>query len=156
MSVAGRAGRVPTMSESVSMSAETVPCPFCEADLGVRAKKCRHCGEWVSRSCEGCGTPVRGEWAARGLCAQCQAQRNVPVVAQGTAVVVNHKSRGAAIVFALLFGGLGIHKFYLGRIGAGVMYLIFFWTLIPSLIALFEGVNYALIGEDEFQRRYSV
>ena len=26
----------------------TVPCPFCEAEIGELAKKCRHCGEWVA------------------------------------------------------------------------------------------------------------
>ena len=25
-------------------------CPFCESDLSDSAKKCRHCGEWVTSS----------------------------------------------------------------------------------------------------------
>ncbi len=137
---------------------ETVPCPFCEADIGAQAKKCRHCGEWVSRSCERCATPIRGEWAARGMCAQCQAQSNISLVPQvDTALerLVHRKSRAAAVLCAVPFGALGLHKFYLGKPGKGFIYLFFFWTMIPSLLGLIEGVNYALMGDEEFQRRYS-
>lgn len=134
---------------------KTVACPFCEAEIGVGAKKCRHCGEWVSRRCQGCGTPLRGEWAARGWCTECQARPYAPVVAQVPDAVAFRKSRGAATLFALLFGGIGVHKFYLGKPGRGLAYLIFCWTLIPALFALFEGISYAVMGEAEFHRRYS-
>lgn len=42
------------------------------------------------------------------------------------------------ILLCLFFGGIGIHKFYAGHIVAGILYLLFFWTVIPSLIALIE------------------
>ena len=48
-----------------------VVCPFCESAVTITAQKCRHCGEWVARDCDNCGTPLRNEWAARGTCAQC-------------------------------------------------------------------------------------
>jgi TM2 domain-containing membrane protein YozV len=41
-------------------------------------------------------------------------------------------------LLAFFLGGFGIHKFYIGRTGAGIMYLLFSWTIIPALIALFE------------------
>lgn len=139
-------------------ASETTACPFCEAEIGARAKKCRYCGEWVSRSCEGCGTQLRGEWAARGICVECQKQRLVPMMQQVGApgpVMVQGKSRGVAIASAFVLGGLGVHRFYLGRIGSGILYLLFFWTFIPALVAICEGVNFAVMGEEEFQRRYS-
>ena len=43
-------------------------------------------------------------------------------------------------VLAILLGGFGIHKFYAGRIGAGICYLLFFWTLIPLFIAWIEAI----------------
>ncbi len=43
-------------------------------------------------------------------------------------------------VLAFLLGGLGIHKFYAGKIGSGILYLIFCWTFIPGFIALIEFV----------------
>jgi TM2 domain-containing membrane protein YozV len=49
------------------------------------------------------------------------------------------KDPTAAVLLALFLGGLGIHKFYLGQTGLGVLYLIFCWTGIPSLIAFFEA-----------------
>lgn len=43
-------------------------------------------------------------------------------------------------VLALLLGGIGIHKFYLGRTIQGVLFLIFSWTFIPGIIAFIEGI----------------
>ena len=136
----------------------TTPCPFCEADIGVNAKKCRYCGEWVARDCLECGTPVRKQWAARGLCAECQVRRSVARADDHSGVPVARpvgKSRSVAVAAALLFGGIGAHKFYLGRPGKGLLYILFCWTFIPALLGLFEGAKFALMREDEFQRRYS-
>ncbi|MBW8011005.1 MAG: NINE protein [Chloroflexi bacterium] len=44
-----------------------------------------------------------------------------------------------AVVLALLLGGLGAHKFYLGETGLGILYLVFSWTLIPYIIGFFEA-----------------
>lgn len=41
-------------------------------------------------------------------------------------------------VLAFFLGGFGAHKFYAGKIGSGIAYLLFFWTAIPALIAFFE------------------
>lgn len=41
-------------------------------------------------------------------------------------------------LLAFFAGGIGIHKFYAGQIVAGILYLLFCWTFIPSLIALIE------------------
>jgi TM2 domain-containing membrane protein YozV len=48
------------------------------------------------------------------------------------------KDTTVAVLLALFLGGFGAHKFYLGKPGLGVLYLLFFWTLIPSLVALIE------------------
>lgn len=67
---------------------------------------------------------------------------------------VGTKSRGVAVALAWLLGGLGAHKFYLGSPLWGVLYLLFCWTFIPSIIAFFEGLNYLLMGSANFARRY--
>ena len=64
------------------------------------------------------------------------------------------KSKGTAIVLALLLGGLGIHKFYLGRGGAGILYLLFCWTFIPAIIAFFEALGYAFMSGYAFHAKY--
>ena len=41
-------------------------------------------------------------------------------------------------LLAIFLGGLGIHKFYSGKIGLGILYICFCWTWIPSIVALIE------------------
>jgi TM2 domain-containing membrane protein YozV len=48
------------------------------------------------------------------------------------------KNPTSALLLALFLGGLGIHKFYLGQTGLGIVYLLFCWTYIPSILAFFE------------------
>ena len=50
------------------------------------------------------------------------------------------KQRTTAGIFALLLGGIGVHRFYVGDNGLGILYLLFCWTLIPSIAALIDGL----------------
>ncbi len=51
----------------------------------------------------------------------------------------NKKSGTAGFFLALLFGGIGLHRFYLEQYVAGFFYLFFSWTFIPALIGFFEA-----------------
>lgn len=44
-------------------------------------------------------------------------------------------SKAALLLFTFFLGGIGGHKFYIGKYVQGVLYFVFFWTFIPSLIA---------------------
>ena len=44
------------------------------------------------------------------------------------------------LILAFFLGGIGIHKFYAGKIGSGILYLAFCWTAIPALIAFIEFI----------------
>ena len=46
------------------------------------------------------------------------------------------KNRKLAAVLAIALGGFGAHKFYLGKILWGIIYLLFCWTGIPTIISL--------------------
>jgi TM2 domain-containing membrane protein YozV len=48
------------------------------------------------------------------------------------------KSTTVAVLLALFLGGFGAHRFYLNKIISGVIYILFFWTFIPAIIALIE------------------
>lgn len=57
--------------------------------------------------------------------------------------IANGKKAVNKVVYLLLaffLGGIGIHKFYGGKIGTGILYMVFCWTGIPVIIALVEFV----------------
>lgn len=62
--------------------------------------------------------------------------------------------RIAAAIFAILLGSFGVHRFYLGQIGWGILYVLFCWTLIPAVAGLIEGILYLTMSDDEFDARY--
>jgi len=67
----------------------------------------------------------------------------------------NQKSKVTAMLLAFFLGGFGVHKFYLGRTVWGVVYLLFFWTLVPACIAFIEFLIYAFMSEDRFDEKYN-
>lgn len=58
------------------------------------------------------------------------------LIATELASVRKHPSTG--VLLALILGGLGGHRFYLGQVWIGVLYVLFAVTLIPAFVALIE------------------
>jgi len=100
---------------------------------------CRECGKQISdqaAACPNCGAPMLG-------------------VSQPKPVIIRApKSRSTTVALAMLLGGLGIHKFYLNQPVWGVVYLLFCWTAIPTIIGFLEGFGYLFMSEERFQREY--
>lgn len=44
----------------------------------------------------------------------------------------------AYCLLAFFLGGIGIHEFYAGHMGRGIVMLLFSWTFIPAIIALVQ------------------
>lgn len=65
------------------------------------------------------------------------------------------KNKYIAALLAIFLGLFGIHKFYLGQKTAGIMYLIFFWTGIPEIIGIVEGIIYLFTSEEKFNEKYN-
>lgn len=85
---------------------------------------CKHCGSEMSEealACPKCGHPT---------------------VEKGT------KSKVAFVLLALFLGGLGIHRFYLGNWGLGLLMLVFCWTGIPVIVAAIEAIVIGLRKDD--------
>ena len=55
----------------------------------------------------------------------------------GKSKVVN---KTTYVLFAILLGGVGANKFYAGKVGMGILYLVFCWTFVPALMGLIEGI----------------
>ena len=59
-------------------------------------------------------------------------------------------NRKEAGILALIFGGLGIHKFYIGRYGQGILYAVFCWSFIPLFLGIADGVHYLTETDEQF------
>jgi len=73
--------------------------------------------------CQECGSIIR---AKAEICPKCGVRQGGESSSE--------RNRMAAALFALILGGIGIHKFYLGKVGQGVLYVLFCWTFIPFII----------------------
>ena len=94
--------------------------------------------------CSGCGTIIHKAAPQCPRCGAPQADANV----EGT------KSRTTAAILAFFLGGIGVHKFYLGRIGWGTIYLLFCWTFIPAIVAFIEFIIYLTMSDAAFKKKY--
>jgi TM2 domain-containing membrane protein YozV len=114
---------------------------------------CSGCGESIpqaSKFCSKCGT--------RNSTLEPEVKEYQPVIPApeireyGPAP----KSRIAAGLLGILLGGIGVHKFYLNKVGLGVVYVLFCWTFIPALIGLIEGIIYLTQDDVTFGRQQMV
>jgi TM2 domain-containing membrane protein YozV len=65
------------------------------------------------------------------------------------------KSKTTAAILAIFLGGFGIHRFYLGQGGLGLVYLLFCWTFVPALIAFIDFIILLTMDEDKFNAKYN-
>lgn len=83
--------------------------------------------------------------------------------------VARSKDKVAAGLLAIFLGGLGIHKFYLGFTGPGLVYLLtntigfaitwlflFIPNMILGIIAIVEGIIYLTRSDHEFHQDYVI
>lgn len=65
------------------------------------------------------------------------------------------KSKSTAGFLAIFLGWCGGHKFYLGEAGTGFVYLVFFWTLIPGILGIIQGLNLLGMSQAAFDAKYN-
>lgn len=57
------------------------------------------------------------------------------------------KSAFTGMLAALVCGGIGLHHFYMGKAGLGILYLALCWTFLPAIVGFFEA--FAMPGRVE-------
>lgn len=85
------------------------------------------------------------------------SESNMPPRLGSESVSNRGKSKILAGILALLLGGAGAHKFYLGNWGWGLIYL-FTMLIFPGLsfiVAIIEGVRYFVLTDNEFNEKYN-
>ena len=118
-------------------------CPQCGAPVNASATKCEYCGAAITPA-----QPVQTAQPVQNVYVQ------QPVVINNERANWPIKSKIVAGLLAILLGGLGIHKFYLGQSGKGILYLLLCWTYIPGILALIEGITILCSNDENFQIKY--
>jgi TM2 domain-containing membrane protein YozV len=82
----------------------------------------------------------------------------VPAVRQAPREPETDRNKVVAALLAFFLGTLGVHRFYLGRTGSGIVMLVLSITVIGLLVsvpwALIDSIRLLVMGDREFARRY--
>ena len=93
--------------------------------------------------CQECGA----EFDEGEVCPECGAEQTDSAEGRNERVVVG--------LLALFLGAFGAHKFYQGATKLGVMYLAIFWTAIPLMMGVVEGVVILTTTDEIYERKYA-
>jgi len=136
-------------------------CINCGVEIDDDADVCTNCGVNQATTLDS-GYKERGE--DEKYCVECGAliyQQAELCPDCGTRQPTRESTAGpdtdqvAAGILAVLLGGLGVHKFYQGNTRNGLLYLCFFWTGIPAILGLVEGILILIADEAEYERKYA-
>ncbi|MCR5308802.1 MAG: TM2 domain-containing protein [Bacilli bacterium] len=105
-------------------------CKFCGAEIDDDCVVCPHCGKQVA--------PLKNEEST---------------IESIFGENVNGKNKIIAALLALFLGEFGIQHFYLGNKNLGIISAIFFWTGIPWIIGIVQGIMMLLESDEEFAKR---
>lgn len=135
-------------------------CPQCGAPIDLGASECKFCGEklTVQQAQQAQAQPQPQVVYAQQPQPQVVIQQAAPqqVYVSGINPSWPVKNKVVAGLLAIFLGGLGIHKFYMGKIGMGILYLVFCWTCIPGIIGFIEGIMYLCSNDENFQLKHHV
>lgn len=60
------------------------------------------------------------------------------------------RNKTIAGVLAMFAGTIGLHCFYMGKYKKGLLYLLFFWTGIPTILGIMDGARlFTQVAEED-------
>jgi TM2 domain-containing membrane protein YozV len=134
-------------------------CPQCGAPIDPGSSECKFCGEKlaVQQAAQQVQQP-QPQVVYQQPQPQVVIQQVTPQQVYVTGINPSWpiKSKVAAGILAILLGGIGVHKFYLGKVGMGILYLLFCWTGVPAFLGLIEGIMYLCSNDENFQLKHHV
>ena len=106
--------------------------------------------------CSNCGTQLADGAKYCSLCGKETGNHTIVYVQSPQQDIYVHarKSKGLAMTLCFFGGWFGLHKFYLREYFSGSLYLIFFWTFIPWILAVLDFIIMFLTPKSIFHRRY--
>lgn len=119
-------------------------CPQCGAPAPENATKCEYCGAAIANQAPAASQPQPQVVYVQQPQGANPERANWPI-----------KNKMVAGLLAILLGGIGVHKFYLGQSGKGIMYILFCWTYIPAILGLIEGITILCSNDENFQIKYN-
>ncbi|MBR5709964.1 MAG: NINE protein [Thermoguttaceae bacterium] len=159
-------------------------CTHCGNEVEELSLQCPKCGcnpQNGHNICPRCGASVNEQDT---VCMQCSYPlKSKPRKRQVEEIPQEKKSNIAAGLFAIFFGTLGIHRFYMGKVLSGFLRIIcsFLWIFIlifcpiynvdreSAILSLFvtiimaiyvwikgiiEGIIYLTMSEEQFNEKY--
>lgn len=119
----------------------SVMCPQCGAPAHDGATKCEYCGASLAAPQPQQAQPQQVVYVQQPTANSERA--NWPV-----------KNKIVAAILAILLGCFGIHQFYLGHTGKGILYLFFCWTGIPAFVGFIEGIIMLCSNDENFMIKH--
>ena len=123
-------------------------CPNCGAPLEEGSNVCPHCGSIVGPE------PAQNQYQQPQY-QQPQYQQQ-PVYQNFGYQPLPAKSKIAAGLLHLLIGGIGVGNFYMGKIGLGIVDILFCWTGIPAIVNFIRGIIILCSRDESFCQKYNV
>ena len=100
-----------------------------------------------TKYCTNCGKAIQpSEFRnAAGQCGECAAKAHAAAQANGTTGQYSEKDWLVTLLFSIFLGYLGIHRFYVGKIGTGIL-----WLLTGGCLGIGALVDIIMIATENF------